>query len=548
MEANIMFLSVIIILFCLIPTCLIAEESEYRIEKDRMAINGSSGLLKITIDSRLELLAIIQYLAGSKMVSNSGDYARAIDAWFLEYKDHPVIQTFKNMESLGYSFDLPVSSFLLYEDYTCKRQSFKWDPTSKEMNLKRLEEISQEVALDVFYKLVNQFAQMTNFKGFLASQEKFYHKRVSNAEDVLNKYPDMIAHMIDWYGYSHESYTLAISPLIIGGYGPALIDQEGGVHTYCVVNLDFSKISEKDFKQVSSWFFHEFSHSFINPLVEEHWEIFKNSEALFEHIADKMEKQAYGSWWVTVVEHFVRGCDIRLSELYFNNNNANILQGQKSQGFIFITSVYEGIMKYEKAHNEEGMTYATFFPTLAQYFVDKTAISKEELNNLQKFQGPINSVFADDDILIIYPDPIRVEGVQENIIPTVEFLSDKGYESVTDQMALEMDLSKRNLCIFGAWGNNLILEKFSKNMPFEIHPDKIIADKSYKGSKLRIALCLPNPLNPRKGLSIYTAQTKVAMKNSNAIFHGPEDWYVSNSSLEILASGYFKNKDKNWSF
>lgn len=511
-------------------------------------ITGYSGMLNLTIDPRLELLAIIQYLSGSKMVGNSGAYATAIDAWFSEYKDYPVIQTFRYMESMGYSHDLPVSSFLLFEDYTCKKQSFYWDSTSEEMNLKRLEYISPEEALDDFYRLVGEFVLISDFTGFFNSQKEFYRKRVKDAQDVLKNYPDMIAHMIDYYGYSHESYTLAISPLVIGGYGPALINLEGGTHAFCVVDLDFSKMSESEFKQVTSWLFHEFSHSFINPLVEKHWDIFKEGQHIFEQIADKMEKQDYGSWWITVAEHFVRVSDIRLSELYYDIDNSKFLEGEKGRGFIFISSVYEGILKYEVAHKQNGVDYARFFPTMAQYFIDRTAISTEVLNDLLRFQGPINSVYVEDDVLIIYPDPIRVEGVQEYIFPSVEWLKNKGYEVVTDEVAQDMDLSQRNLCIYGAWGSNLILEKFNKEMPFDIYPDEIIADKSYKGNKLRIALCLPNPLNPEKGMCVYTAQTTVAMKNAAAIFHGPEDWYVSNSELKVLASGYFKDKDKEWSF
>ena len=549
MEGKLMVLSFIIISICCLSISLIAEKSHSRNKKTRNNITGKSGLLKITIDSRLELLAIIQYLSGSKMVNYTGDYAKAVDAWFIEYKDHPVIRTMKNMESAGYSYDLPVSSFLLFDDYTCKKKIFNWVPSSKEMNLERIRVISQKVVLDDFYNMVGQFAQMTDFLGFFSSQEEYYQKLVSDAEDYLNKHPDMIAHMVNWYGYSYQSYTLVISPLVIGGYGPSVMDQEDGVHTYCVVSIDFSRMSERDINQVSSWFFHEFSHSFINPLVEEHWVIFKRSEAKFEHIADKMEKQAYDSWWITVAEHFVRASDIRLSELYYSFYNSNILAGQESQGFIFITSAYKGILNYEEAHLGRGINYANYFPTLAQYFVDKTVIYDKELDNLQQFQGPINSVFADEDILVIYPDPNRVEGVEENVIPTVVWLQkNMGYEAVTDKIAIEMDLSQRNLCIYGAWENNLILDKFKKNIPFEIYPDKILADKKYMGKNLRIALCLPNPLNIRKGMCIYTAQTIIAMKNANAIYHGPEDWYVSNTNLKILASGNFKNKNGDWTF
>jgi hypothetical protein len=160
----------------------------------------------------------------------------------------------------------------------------------------------------------------------------------------------------------------------------------------------------------------------------------------------------------------------------------------------------------------------------------------------------MNNVFL-GDVLVIYPDPDRVSGVKENIMPTVDWMvQNKGFEAESDQAALDMDLGNRSLVLLGAWGTNLILEKYRQIMPFEIYPDRIIADKSYKGMNLRIALCLPNPLNPKLGMSIYTAQSTEAMQRSNSIDHGHEDWYISNSDLEVLGSGCFKNKDECWRF
>jgi len=47
-------------------------------------------MMQITIDPRMELLAIIQYLADSKMVRRDGHYAGAIEKWFFAQKNHPV--------------------------------------------------------------------------------------------------------------------------------------------------------------------------------------------------------------------------------------------------------------------------------------------------------------------------------------------------------------------------------------------------------------------------------------------------------------------------
>ncbi|HRX77253.1 MAG TPA: hypothetical protein P5342_07300, partial [Candidatus Cloacimonadota bacterium] len=257
----------------------------------------------------------------------------------------------------------------------------------------------------------------------------------------------------------------------------------------------------------------------------------------------------YSSWWVVVAEHLVRVNDYHLSELYFNKEFDGVLQGEIDSGFLFIRAAYEAILQYEGEHKQKGTNYAEYFPAIAQYFMERTKISEEEIARLMTFTGPVNSVYS-GDVLIIYPDPDRVSGVKEYIMPTVDWLvmNKECYEAVSDQAALGMDLSKKTLCLYGAWGTNLIMEKFKQDMPFEIHPDRIIADKAYEGTQLRIAFCLPNPLNNTLGMCIYTAQSTEAMKGASAITHGPEDWYVSDSDLNILGSGSFKNKDERWSF
>ncbi|HQQ68054.1 MAG TPA: DUF4932 domain-containing protein, partial [Candidatus Cloacimonadota bacterium] len=416
------------------------------------------------------------------------------------------------------------------------------------MNLGRLECVAQVGSMDDFYSMLGEFAFETDFTGFYASQKSYLQKKVDDAVNAFSQHPDLIAHMVEWYGYSHASYNLAISPLVKGGYGPALMDDEGGIHTYCVASIECSKFTDKDLKDISSWLFHEFSHSFVNSLVDQYWSEFESGEELYEVIQEKMY-HAYSSWWVVVAEHLVRVNDHRLAELYFHNDIDGVLQGEVDSGFLFIRAAYEAVLQYEGEHKVNGTNYAEYFPSIAQYFMDRTQVSEEEIARLMIFTGPMNNVYQ-NDVLIIYPDPDRVSGVKEYIMPTVDWLvtNQECYEAVSDQTALDMDLSKKTLCLYGAWGTNLIMEKFKQDMPFEILPDRIIADKAYEGTQLRIALCLPNPLNNKLGMCIYTAQSAEAMKSSNAIFHGPEDWYVSDSDIEVLGSGSFKNKDGRWSF
>lgn len=509
------------------------------------AISRESGMLRISIDPRIELLAVIQYTSGSKMAHRGGSYAGAIGEWFAEYQNHPVMQRLRDMEECGYVYDLPVSCFLRFEDCALQKISFNWDSTMETMNLQRLECVSQTGPLEEFYDLVRDFALKSDFAGFYASQREYFQRRVDEAANALNQYPDMIAHMVAWYGYSHTSYNLVISPLADGGYGPAMVDAEGGIHAFCVADINCSDFDETKLRQVSSWLFHEFSHSYVNPLVDKHWDMFESGEYIYELLQDKMY-HAYSSWWVVVAEHLVRVNDHRLGELYFNLEPGRALQSEVDSGFIFIRAAYDAIRQYEEEHQSKGIDYAGHFTTIARFFMDRTDISEEDIRLLQRFTGPINNVYL-GDVLVIYPDPERVVGVTVNIMPTVEWMVlNKGFQAVSDQTALDMDLSNKSLVLFGAWGTNLILDRYRQEVPIEIYPDRIVADKTYTGTDLRIALCLPNPLNQKLGMCIYTAQTTQAMQRSNAIDHGHQDWLISNPKLEVLGSGNFRNKDGRW--
>lgn len=360
----------------------------------------------------------------------------------------------------------------------------------------------------------------------------------------------MIAHIIDWYGYEHHSYNFAISPLLGGGgYGPALVDSQGNSDIYCVTSYGKSEDPAETILHLAYMLFHELSHSYVNPLVDKYFWMVEDSSALFEPIKRKMEGQSYGSWWITVVEHFVRGSELRLLQLYYPPEQRKFYtQSDINLGFIYMDTVYDALLEYEQARRETGIRYDEYFPRLMQKFASQKEIPQSELLELMSFKGPMNSV-AMEPISLIYPDPQRVEGVDEYIKPIVDFLVDRLKASAyTDTQALKMDFSEQNIDVLGAWGTNLWLDKHLPKPPFQILPDRIIADKEYPGTGLRLTTCLPNPFNPELGMTIYTAQSTPAMKNSNSFFHGPEDWYVTDSDKNILGKGFYSHKKGEWKF
>lgn len=550
MPTEILSLAIAFML-CLLPMSLLALSSEASAPAQIKPVSKSQGCLNITIDPRLELLAVLQHLSGSKMTfPDSGGYAASIDACFADFKSHPVLARLQRLEEYGYGYDLPVSCFLRFDGVPLGQQTRSWSDYAKEMEEARLEDAAQGGSLEEFYAAVNDFVRISDFAGWFESQRPYFENTVSAAASLLATKDDMISLLIDWYGYSHDDYTFAISPLLGGGgYGPSLVDTQDKSSLYCVTSFEASDNPADTILHMAIMMFHEFSHPYVNPLVDKYFDMIEHRSELFEPIKNKMGSYAYSSWWITVVEHFVRSSEIRMLQLFFPPELRDIsTQDNINQGFIYLDTVYNALLEYEQARRETGIRYDEYFPQLMQKFASVKELSPEELLDLIGFKGSLNAVSM-YPITLIYPDPERVEGVNEFITPTVDFLIERLHAvAYTDTQALQMDLSNQNIYAYGAWGSNLWLNKHLPHAPFQILADRIIADKEYPGTNLRLAACLPNPLNPELGLAIYTAQNTPAMKGSNAFSHGSDDWYVTDVELNILGQGDFACKRGNWGF
>lgn len=549
MITIILIFAIVSLLYLLLMTVNADNSEDYAPEQIK-PISTRVGMLDITIDPRLELLAVLQYLSGSEMIIPDSDgYAQSIDTWFADFKSHPVLSRLKSLEKHGYRYDLPVSSFLCFDGVPFDRETQSRIGYAKEMDEERLEKATQGGSLEEFYASVNDFVRISDFGGWFESQRPFLEKTVSETASVLASKDDMIRLLIDWYGYEHERYTLVISLLFDGGYGISLMDAQNKNFLYCITCLDGSNNPAHTLLHLGIMIFHEFSHPYVNPLVDEHFDMIKGRAELFEPIKTKMTMLAYTDWWIAVVEHFVRASATRLMQLFLPPEaHEASTQWDINQGFIYMDIVFEAVLEYEQARQETGIRYDEYFPRLMQKFASIKEFSPNDLQDLLGFKGPINFVRM-HPIALIYPDPKRVKGVNEFIMPTVDYFVESWLATAyTDTQALELDLSSHNIYTYGAWGTNLWLNKHLAHVPFQILPDKIIANKEYLGTNLRLASCLPNPLNPQLGLAIYTAQNTPAMKGTFMI--GPEDWYVymTNPEPKLLEKGDYSCKTGKWKF
>ncbi|MCJ7459755.1 MAG: DUF4932 domain-containing protein [candidate division Zixibacteria bacterium] len=536
----------------------------------------SARSLNITVDPRIELLAVVQFLSGygertGLITRYDFPYKADVSEYFSACKNHPAVKLFEEMSVSGFSFDAPPDAMLHLSD---PPELTLQVPYTR--NLKR--RAGGQERLEKFIQELRDFAQKTNFTSFFEAHKGTYSKLVSDTYGKMQGV-DFIATLENYYGMKQLRYNIILAPLFHpGGFGPR-IDREGGSNPifnfikslqYLIFNQWSGKSYEiynicgptgvengipsfgtqEGFRQLA-W--HEFGHSFVNPLSESLKNRIKISEysSLFMPIREKMEKEGYSNWETCVNEHIVRAITARLTFIHFGKQaGEDELRDQKSRGFVYIDPLCKKLEEYE-IRRDKYPAFADFFQELLKVFEEITKKGADKEFYSFDFVGPINAVISDkESIVLILPTQESDKAVQDEIHKYVMKIYErffKGCLVLTDAEALSRDLSKNSLIIYGTARGNLWLAQHLNEFPLRIEPDKIVTDSVYYGTDLRFITAWPNPQNPQKGMVIYTAQKAEDIVGINGVFHGGTD-YVIAKGTEILKQGNYKKDKGLWLF
>ncbi len=513
--------------------------------------HSSSSKLNISIDPRMELLAAVQWLSDYKetyslLTSLDFDYKKEMLQTFEPYAEHDAVKLFQEMSHEGFTFDAPPTVML----HLSPPPELAVDHPLTEYLISRA---GGREKLLLFIEQLRDFAEITNFMSFFQSHREFFKETIesvkSNFEDI-----DFVGILEDYYGQKQHSYNIILAPTFKGNYGPRLDRKDGTLDMFNIVSPSQIKDgilyfgSKDDFEHLA-W--HEFSHSFVNPLGEQHKKDLTEYASLFEPIRSKMTASAYGNWLTVVNEHVVRAVTTRFNYIHKGKEEGDrSLQAEKTYGFAYIEALCKALENYEK-RRDEFPTFTSFYPQLVETF------KRLSENNLGSefyhipFTGTINAVSGNkDDVILVLPTNEKDKAAQKKIQEYVAMIKDRFYRNnplITDKEALHRDLSKHAVVMYGTKEGNLLLAEFIKEMPVSIERDKILADRAYEGENLRFITAWPNPYNPDRGLLIYSAQQAMDIPGINSVFHGPTD-YVIAQERKVLHSGDYKKDKEGWKF
>jgi hypothetical protein len=347
---------------------VVATESTNR--ASGQASPGSAPSLRVVVDPRVELLSLIFRLAGNREynMARVKSYADDAEQQFGKLRDHAVVKLAQELRGThGVSYDAVMSMAVHLTDAERLQLKLPLQPWPEGLD-------QRWTAPDVsnFLAAARQFVKDSSFQGFIEQHRPLYQTTVARMETLMEKE----AHL-EWFDAyfgprSQAGFTVALGLLNGGGcYGPHFRASDGREELYCVLGVwQTDKQGLPEFtRDALGTVVHEFCHSYANPLIARHQaELGASGDALFEHVAQRMRSQAYGSGHTLLCESLVRACTVRYLRQYEGEEAARrAIQTEKRNGFLWMQEMSDLLGEYE-AHRQQYSTLEDFSPRLVAFF------------------------------------------------------------------------------------------------------------------------------------------------------------------------------------
>jgi hypothetical protein len=324
---------------------------------------------KVSVDHRVELMSVIFRLAGNPEYQKAviPSYVQDVDKHFGPYKNHAVVKlAAKLRRTRGVSHDAPMSMAVHMPDIETLANEFRFEDRPANLDSRwRLGEANR------FLKLAGQFVKETQFEQFMKSHQKLHEKAVNRMSLLVNQEANL-----EWFESFYGSNPQASFNIVLGllngkhSYGSRCI-ADGREQLYSILGvwLIDHKGMPRFPKAMIGTIVHEFSHSFVNPLVYSNIaDLEKAGKQLFSHVEKNMRKIAYGSWPTMMHESIIRACEVRYAIAYGGTSTGEktIAYNQKL-GFLWTGELAELLGEYE-ANRKQYPTLESFFPRIIEFF------------------------------------------------------------------------------------------------------------------------------------------------------------------------------------
>lgn len=505
--------------------------------------------VEIRIDPRIEFLQTLMLLAGNPHVSSeSVDYKLKILDRYADFRTHPAILAFREQAlKIWNSVDAPVFFIIRLTPAFELR---------KDMDNSALE---SDPAIRALINTIRLAATEMDYVAFFNGNKDFYAATISNFRYQVRDF-DEKKRMLDYYRmYEASDYAFCITLNLLGkgNFGPGIT--AGKIQElYAIISPDHTvgSLPSFDLNEIHYLVWHELSHSFVNPLIDQYYDQFRKTEHLYNPIQASMSAQGYADWRVTLKEHLVRAVTCRLAEIKFGRDFAewNYTVTETGKKFIYTGIIIETLKEYEKRKEwpfEEVVGRITQkFTEITPAAVDRLLAEVEQIRKPDVENLPAIGE-AHKNLLIILPEnpyPGKAPGADKfsGFIQRYKTRFENA-EIISDAEAETANLAGRDLAVFGNFENNRFLKKYFSDLPVLFTKNGFIGDRAYTGDDLTLISAWLHPTDRERVAELYITGSLENLVNIDWVQRGGTHYHIARG-LITLKKGNYSRRMKIWRF
>ena len=321
--------------------------------------------VNITIDPRVELMSIVQYLSDYDELITTAEfkYRSDVDEYFADFQEHRTIKMYEDMVLTGFKYSSPanfalsLTGDLRLDDDVQLGNHVLWGGGGR-------------AKLKEFAAALREFSLESNFHEFYVDNEDYYHRNAYRVATLVGDW-DYVSELQDYYGMEYNSFNIIPVPLYGGGggFGPH-VERDGQIDIFSILCSFDSEMrgeipiygNDFVFKLLQR---HEFSHSFVNRITEMHMEEAMKYDYLLDPIRSEMEAMAYGTWITCLNEHVVRSVTTRLAFSDSPRQGSEALARELEANFIYTDVLVQALIEYEN-NRDVFPDFISFYPRLLE--------------------------------------------------------------------------------------------------------------------------------------------------------------------------------------
>jgi len=313
--------------------------------------------IEVRVDARIELLAVVQCLAGYDQLNDLDlDDRREVLEHFAPWRNHPAVTLFARMAREGFTRDAPPAVMLRLADPPALELRAPFSVALETRAGGRLR-------LFAFLDSLRDFAAASRFMEFYAAHET-EHRRLANATRRALRHARVVGPLEDYFGVPQNGYHVILAPLFqTGGYAARVERPPRIMDCYAILGPSAAPHRRPRFWDpvaLEALLWHEFTHVFVGNLPGDCRDHILADSALFTPLRPRMIPQGYTTWEVCADEHLVRAVGVRLVARMVGPHAAEVeIERQTRLGFTYLPRLLPALERYERQR--------TLYPTLDAY-------------------------------------------------------------------------------------------------------------------------------------------------------------------------------------